>query len=60
MRINEDGVELNKEEAEELKKTGYVLNDICSVCIVNHDGKLLIFRRNPLCQLSIYDYEEVK
>ena len=60
MRINEDEVELTKEEAEELKQTGYVLNDLLSICEVNHDGELLIFKRNPLCQLSIYDYEEVK
>ena len=60
MKRTENGVELTKEEAEELQKTGYVLNDIYSICVVNQDGKLLIFERNPLIQLSIYDYEEVK
>lgn len=58
MKRTDDGVELTKEEAEELKQTGYVLNDIYSICVVNQDGKLLIFERNPLTQLSIYDYLE--
>lgn len=60
MKRTELGIELTKEEAEELQQTGYVLNDIYSICVVNQDGKLLIFERNPLTQLSIYDYEEVK
>lgn len=58
MKRTENGVELTKEEAEELQQTGYVLNDIYSICVVNQDGKLLIFERNPLTQLSIYDYLE--
>lgn len=58
MKRTELGIELTKEEAEELQQTGYVLNDIYSICVVNQDGKFLIFERNPLTQLSIYDYLE--
>lgn len=58
MKRTENGVELTKEEAEELQQTGYVLNDIYSICVVDQDGEYLVFERKQFTQLSIYDYLE--
>ena len=58
MKRTEFGIELNKSETEELMKTGYVLNDDSSICVVDQDGEYLVFERKQFTQLSIYDYLE--
>lgn len=60
MKRTEYGVELNKEESEELMKSGYVVNDDCTLCCVDMDGEYMVFERKPFTQLSIYDYSEVE
>jgi hypothetical protein len=52
------GIELNKSESEELMKTGYVLSEDNSICVVDQDGEYLVFERKQFTQLSIYDYLE--
>ena len=54
------GVELNRAESEELMKSGYVVNDDCTLCVVDMDGDYMVFERKQFVQLSIYDYSEVK
>lgn len=58
MKRTELGIELNKVETEELMKTGYVLNEDSSTCVVEQDGEYLVFERKQFTQLSIYDYLE--
>ena len=58
MKKNDLGIELDKSETEELMKTGYVLNDDSSICIVDQDGEYLVFERKQFVQLSIYDFLE--
>ena len=58
MRRTELGIELDKSETEELMKTGYVLNEDSSICVVDQDGEYLVFERKQFTQLSIYDYLE--
>lgn len=58
MRRTELGIELDKSETEELMKTGYVLNEDSSICIVDQDGDYLVFERKQFVQLSIYDFLE--
>ncbi len=45
MRRTESGIELDKDETEELMKTGYVLNYDASICVVEQDGEYLVFER---------------
>lgn len=58
MKKNDLGIELDKSETEELMRTGYVLNDDSSICIVDQDGEYLVFERKQFVQLSIYDFLE--
>ena len=45
MKRTELGIELDKSETEELMKTGYVLNEDSSICVVDQDGEYLVFER---------------
>ena len=58
MKKTDSGITLTQAETEELIKSGYVLNEDNTICIVDQDGEYLVFERKQFVQLSIYDYLE--